>query len=156
MNYNTIKYFSTVNGEGTRTAIFVSGCRNHCKGCFNQQAWDFNFGKELTDDVIDEMLKSIEPTYIHGLSILGGEPMDERNQEGVWHIIEKFREKFGDSKDLWMWSGFYMDQMPETPFRDKILGELNVLIDGPFEIDKYSKDLVFRGSSNQHILYLKK
>lgn len=156
MKYNTIKYFSTVNGEGTRTAIFVSGCRNHCKGCFNQIAWDFDYGKELTDDIIDKILESIEPIYIHGISILGGEPLDERNQEGVWHIIEKFRNKFGDTKDIWMWSGFYYENIPETEYKEKILSEVNTLVDGPFVSGLYNINLVFKGSSNQHILKLKK
>ena len=83
MNYNTIKYFSTVNGDGVRTAVFVSGCNIHCPGCFNKKAQDFDYGKPLDDEVIERVLTSIDKPYISGLSILGGEPLDERNLQGV-------------------------------------------------------------------------
>ena len=156
MKYSNIKYYSTTNGDGFRTCLFVSGCNLHCKGCFNQKAWDFNWGKEFDQEVINKILKSIEPEYIQGLSILGGEPMDEKNQEGVWDIIKAFRERFGNTKDIWMWSGFYIEKMPKTVYKDKILNELDILIDGPFEIEKSKIGLKYKGSDNQRVLNMKK
>lgn len=156
MNISTIKYYCTVNGPGVRTALFVSGCRLHCKGCFNKAAWDFKSGTEMTDEIIDNILESIDHDYIDGLSILGGEPMDENNQEGVWYVIQKFRDKFGDTKSIWMWSGYYKDDAPKTEFTDKIFSEINVLVDGPFKQELYDKNLMWAGSSNQHVIDLKK
>ena len=95
MNITNIKYFSTVNGNGVRTAVFVSGCNLHCEGCFNSGAWSFDTGHEMTAELIDKILDSIEPEYISGLSILGGEPLDPKNQYGVATLIEKFRKRFG-------------------------------------------------------------
>ena len=156
MKLSNIKYFCTVNGDGFRTAVFVSGCNLHCKGCFNAKAWDFEYGFELTDEVIEKILTSIEPSYISGLSILGGEPMDVKNQEGVHRIIKAFRERFGDSKDVWMWSGYYINNIPQTEYTEDIIDSLDVLVDGPFEIDKADVKLVHKGSSNQNVHYLKK
>lgn len=152
MNYNTIKYFCTVNGPGVRTAVFVSGCNLHCKGCFNTAAWDFLSGKKLTDDKIDEILDSIEPVYIKGLSILGGEPLDIKNQGGVSHLIEKFRDRFGTTKNIWLWSGYYFDDIPQGKYTEYILDNLDAIVDGPFEAELYDSKLQFRGSSNQHII----
>lgn len=150
MKYSNIKYFSTQNGDGVRTCIFVSGCRLHCKGCFNKIAWDFNAGKELTDEVINKILESIEPEYIQGLSILGGEPLDENNIEGVKHIIEMFRDKFNNTKDIWLWSGYYYEN-EMTDYQKEVALMCDYLIDGRFESDKYSPDLYFKGSSNQTV-----
>ena len=118
MNISTIKYFSTVNGDGFRTAVFVSGCKLHCKGCFNYEAWDFNHGVKLIDEIIDKILKSIEPEYIRGLSILGGEPLDENNVEGVKHLVNKFREKFGNTKTIWIWSGYTFEEIVNNPKKE--------------------------------------
>ena len=106
MNITNIKYFSTVNGTGVRTAVFVSGCNLHCEGCFNSGAWSFNAGHELSLELINKILDSIEPEYISGLSILGGEPLDLKNQPGVAYLIEEFRERFGNSKTIGVWEEF--------------------------------------------------
>lgn len=149
MNYSSIKYFSTVNGIGVRTAIFVSGCNLHCKGCFNQIAWDFNSGKEFTDEILEKVLDSIDKKYINGLSILGGEPLDEKNVEYVNYIIEKFRERFGNNKDIWIWSGYYLSEMNDRQI--EVAKKCDYLIDGRFNSDFFKQDLYFRGSSNQTI-----
>lgn len=152
MNYSNIKYFSTVNGKGVRTAIFVSGCRLHCKGCFNHEAWDFNHGNELTDDKIDEILESIEPQYISGLSILGGEPLDDKNAEGVLYLINKFRDKFGYyDKDIWLWTGYKLENNLNHEVKKEVMLKCDYIIDGAFESDKYNSDLMYRGSHNQRI-----
>lgn len=155
MNISTIKYFSTVNGDGFRTAVFVSGCKLHCKGCFNHEAWDFNHGVRLIDEIIDKILTSIEPEYISGLSILGGEPLDENNIEGVKYLIDRFREKFGDTKTIWIWSGYTFEDIVKYEEKRNIIINCDVLVDGPFKIDLYDAKLAFRGSSNQRIIDLK-
>ena len=155
MNISTIKYFYTVNGEGFRTAVFVSGCKLHCKGCFNYEAWDFNHGVKLIDEIIDKILKSIEPEYIKGLSILGGEPLDENNVEGVKYLINKFREKFGNTKTIWIWSGYTFEEIIKHEKKKDILNNCDVLVDGPFMVDLYDAKLAFRGSSNQRIIDLR-
>lgn len=153
MNYSNIKYFSTVNGDGIRTALFVSGCNLHCDGCFNTAAWDFKSGKYLTNKKIKEILDSIEPEYIDGISILGGEPLDERNVTGVLDVLEQFRERFGNTKDIWLWSGYYIEDSMKHETKKKVLELCDYVVDGPFEKDKWSKDLVHKGSSNQRVLH---
>ena len=155
MNISIIKYFSTVNGDGFRTAVFVSGCRLHCKGCFNYEAWDFNHGVKLIDEIIDKILESIEPDYIKGLSILGGEPLDDNNIEGVSYLVKRFRERFGNSKTIWIWSGYTFEELIQHKEKKEILDNCDILVDGPFNINLYNAKLAFRGSSNQRIIDLK-
>ena len=152
MNYANIKYCSTTNGIGVRTSVFVSGCRIHCKGCFNQQAWDFKYGKEFTDDVIERVLDSIEPVYCSGLTILGGEPLDPNNLEGVNNLIDRFRERFGksDDKTIWLYTGYKFDSLTQSQYDVAI--KCDTVVDGPFELDKADINLAFRGSSNQNII----
>lgn len=152
MNVSNIKYFSTVNGDGIRTAVFVSGCRIHCKGCFNKEAWDFNFGKELTDDLVEKILESTSHDYIDGLTILGGEPMDPDNQGGVLSLITKYRERYGKTKTIWLYTGYNLESIPKTEYTDSILSSVDVVVDGPFIITKRNPELAFRGSDNQRII----
>lgn len=153
MKLSNIKYYSTANGDGFRTAVFVSGCSLHCPGCFNKIAWDYSYGFDLTENVIDKIVKSCEPEYISGLSILGGEPMDVKNQSGVLKIIKAFRDKFGDKKNIWMWSGYHFgDNMPETEHTAEILGNVDYLIDGPYKQECADIKLKYRGSDNQRVL----
>lgn len=154
MKLSNIKYYCTSNGDGFRTAVFVSGCSLHCPGCFNKIAWDYNHGFELTDSVIEKIIKSCEPEYISGISLLGGEPMDEKNQAGVYRIIEAFRNKFGKDKTVWMWSGYHIDSnMPVTEWSKNILKEVDYLIDGPYKQDCANIKLKYRGSSNQRVFH---
>ena len=161
MNYAEIKYNDIANGLGIRTSLFVSGCRHACKGCFNEVAWDFEYGKVFNDDVIEEILVSIEPYYISGLTLLGGEPLDPNNQEEVAKLIRKFREKFKDSKNIWCYTGYiYEDDLrgarAYTKYTDFILKNIDVLVDGPFILELKDISLKFRGSSNQRIIELNK
>lgn len=149
MNYSSIKYFCTVNGEGITTSLFVSGCDLHCKGCFNQEAWSFESGKELTDELITKMFNNIERPYVNGLSILGGEPLAEKNLEGVLDVIKRFRENFGNTKKLWLWTGRYLSELDDK--RKEIISYCDYVVDGRFELDKADTTLKFRGSSNQTI-----
>ena len=156
MNITNIKYFSTVNGNGVRTAVFVSGCNLHCEGCFNSAAWSFDTGHKMTNEIIDKILESIEPEYISGLSILGGEPMDPKNQPGVAILIKKFRERFGNKKDIWLWTGYEYDSIPFDGDTLYIISNVDVIVDGPFKASKKDINLPYRGSSNQRIIDAKK
>jgi anaerobic ribonucleoside-triphosphate reductase activating protein len=157
MNYANIKYDDIANGPGVRTSLFVSGCTHGCKGCFNEVAWDFKYGKLFSQETIDEILKSIEPTYISGLTILGGEPMEKVNQKGIFPLVSELKRRF-PNKNLWIYSGytFDIDLMPggrayceET---DKILSLCDVIVDGKFVESLYDITLRFRGSSNQRLI----
>ncbi len=158
MNYANIKYNDIANGLGVRTGLFVSGCRHACKGCFNESAWDFNCGKKFTNEVANEILDSIEPYYISGLSLLGGEPLDPKNQEEVAKLILKFRKRFGESKDIWCYTGYiYKEDFIKggrayTEYTESILDNIDVLVDGPFVAELLNISLKFRGSSNQRLL----
>lgn len=156
MNITNIKYFSTVNGTGVRTAVFVSGCNLHCDGCFNTGAWSFEVGTGLSVELIEKILDSIEPEYIAGLSILGGEPMDPKNQSGVAKLIKKFRDRFDNSKTIWLWTGYEYGDIPITKDSFYILNEVDVIVDGPFKASKKDLSLPYRGSSNQRIIDAKK
>ena len=152
MNITNIKYFSTVNGTGVRTAVFVAGCNLHCDGCFNNGAWSFEVGKGLSLELIDKILDSIEPEYISGLSILGGEPLDPKNQSGVAKLIRKFRQRFGDKKTIWLWTGYEYENVPLTEHIFYILAHVDVIVAGPFIARKKDLKLPYRGSSNQRII----
>lgn len=157
MKYANIKYYDIANGAGIRTSLFVSGCTHRCKGCFNEAAWDFNFGSEFTDSVIEVILESITPDYIKGLSLLGGEPMEPANQPAVLELLRKFKKRF-PKKDIWCYSGFTYDidflegGKAYTDISDEILSLIDVMVDGKFEMELYDVSLRFRGSSNQRLI----
>ena len=162
MRYGLIKKVDATNGVGVRVSVFVSGCRNACKGCHNPQSWSFNFGKEYTDETIKEIIESLDKEYIKGLSIIGGEPLEPENQEMVLKTIREVKNKFGETKDIWMWTGLVFEDLisgnsrVETKYLKEILSNVDVLIDGPFILEK--RDIVnypFRGSSNQRVLLCK-
>ena len=124
MNYGRINLTDVANGPGIRVSLFVSGCRNHCKGCFQPETWDFNYGKEFTYDILINIQKSMEPEYISGLSILGGEPLDDNNIEGVSYLVKRFREKFGNSKTIWIWSGYTFEELIQHKEKKEILDKI--------------------------------
>lgn len=157
MNYADIKRVDVANGEGVRVSVFVSGCNHHCKGCFNQCAWDFNYGNKFTDEQIDTVLKYLDHDYISGLSLLGGEPLDPKNQEGLLPLVKKVKEKFPD-KNIWCYTGFDFEKdvvgkmAQENPTTKELLKYLDVVVDGKFEEAKKNLKLKFRGSENQRII----
>lgn len=153
MYYSTIKEFDIANGEGVRVSIFVSGCKLHCKGCFNYDAWDFKHGIPFTKETIYKILNLLDNCNIKGLSILGGEPMDENNQRSVADLIHECK-KYYPTKDIWLWTGYTIKELlhdNKTPFTEYILNNVEVVIDGRFDIDKKDLSLKWRGSSNQEI-----
>ena len=157
MNYAEIKTFDIANGVGVRTSLFVSGCRHRCKGCFNAEAWDFKAGEPFTHDVEDEILRSLGPGYVTGLSVLGGEPMEPENQDALAPFLELVRARF-PNKTIWMWTGFTWDQLTQeitradTDVKWRVLNCLDVLVDGRFVEAQKDITLRFRGSANQRII----
>lgn len=162
MNYGEIKKNDISNGIGVRTSLFVSGCRHHCKDCFNVQTWDFSFGKAFTEKTMMEILEACEPDWINGLSLLGGEPFEPENQRVLLPFLVMFKEKF-PNKDIWCYSGFTFEEITgkvksraKTDVSAEMLSLIDVLVDGRFEESKKDISLKFRGSSNQRIIDVKK
>ena len=150
MNYAEIKKVDIANGPGVRVSLFVSGCRNHCKGCFNPETWDFDYGRPFTRATEDEIIKALRPSWIQGLSILGGEPTEEENAAVLIPFLKRVRAVLPD-KDIWLYSGYTYEAL-----RDKeILTLVDVLVDGPFLLELKDAGLAFRGSRNQRIIDLK-
>lgn len=161
MNYATIKYCDIANGTGVRTSLFVSGCRRHCPECFNAVAWDFDYGLPFDKAVRNEILVSLAPDYIDGLSLLGGEPFEPENQPEVLALCRAVREKFPE-KTIWCYSGYTLEtdilagRLGPKDITMALLGQLNVLVDGEFHLEEKDPSLRFRGSRNQRIIDVKK
>ncbi|MGN1266637.1 MAG: anaerobic ribonucleoside-triphosphate reductase activating protein [Dorea sp.] len=160
MNYSVIKPFSIENGAGVRVSLFVSGCRHHCKGCFQPETWSFDYGKPFTKETEDEILEMLKPDYIQGLTLLGGEPFEPENQVTLVKFLKRVRETY-PHKDIWSYSGYIYDKdmvaggSAYTEVTDEMLSYIDVLVDGPFIEEKKDLTLKFRGSRNQRILELK-
>lgn len=160
MYYGTLKTCDVANGPGVRVTLFVSGCTNRCEGCFQPETWDFHYGTEYTKETEAEVLKALEPSYIRGLTILGGEPFEPDNQRVLAVLVKKVRECF-PAKDIWCYTGFILDQdlipggKKYCEATDELLDHIDVLVDGRFEQDKKNLSLAFRGSENQRIIDLR-
>ena len=161
MNYADIKKIDVANGDGVRVSVFVSGCNHHCKGCFNQCAWDFNYGKEFSEKEEQQIIDYMNHDYISGLSLLGGEPLEPRNQEGLLPLVKKVKKKF-PNKNIWCYTGFDFEKdvvgkmAKDNETTRELLKYIDVIVDGKFEEDKRDLKLQFRGSSNQKIVDVKK
>lgn len=159
MNYANIKYCDIANGPGVRTSLFVSGCRRHCKNCFNAVAWDFNYGQPFDKAARNAVLASLAPDYIDGLSLLGGEPFEPENQRALLPFIKNVRALY-PHKTIWCYTGnvYETELLGESPSRcevtDELLSLLDVLVDGAFVQQQYDIALRFRGSSNQRLIDL--
>lgn len=160
MNYAGIKYCDIANGTGCRTVLFVSGCRNACKGCFQPQTWDFAYGEPFDEKVQEEVLKSLEPDYITGITLLGGEPFEPENQKALLPFMRKVVAQY-PNKNVWAFTGYIYDKdlvaggRRYTEDTDELLSMIDVLVDGPFCEEQKDITLEFRGSSNQRVLDLK-
>ena len=152
MNYAKIKHFDIANGPGIRTSVFVSGCSNHCKGCFNPETWDPTYGNKFTDEIIEEILNSIDNPNIAGLSILGGDPLEYYNLDMVHKLINEFRKRFGFDKTIWMWTGYTVECIMNDDRKSEVARLVDVLVEGPFIECKKDLKLMYRGSSNQQII----
>ena len=152
MNYNKIRKMDIADGEGIRVSIFFQGCDFHCKNCFNEETWDWNTGKEFTDEEIDKIIDLAKFDHINGLSILGGEPMHPKNIEGATKLAKRFREVY-PNKTIWAWSGFLFDEYIN---KKEISKYLDVLVDGQFVEELRNPNLKWRGSSNQRVIDVQK
>ena len=163
MNYATIKWTDIANGEGVRISLFVSGCTHKCKNCFNQVAWDFSYGEPFDKRVAEKILTELGSSFIAGLSLLGGEPLEPQNQEALYPFIQEVKRKY-PQKTIWCYTGFELDEKSgklkekrkNTAVTQRLISLFDVLVDGPY-IEKL-KDirLKFRGSSNQRVIDVQK
>ncbi|MBQ3798363.1 MAG: anaerobic ribonucleoside-triphosphate reductase activating protein [Butyrivibrio sp.] len=158
MNYGQIIYTDVANGIGCRTSLFVSGCTHHCKGCFNEMTWDFNYGEAFTKEIEDNIIESLKPDYINGLTILGGEPMEVVNQKVLAPFIQRIKKEL-PKKSIWIYSGYVWEELMDTANKRchsedtmTILESIDVLVDGEFVEAKRDLMLRFRGSSNQRVI----
>lgn len=157
MNYAQIKRVDVANGPGVRVSLFVSGCPHHCAGCFNPETWDFTFGAKFEPQQEKEILQSLQPTHIQGLSLLGGEPFAPENQQTVLNLVRAVRRELPE-KDIWCYTGYLFENLRDGMVGDcsqLLLKELDVLVDGPFILDRKNLGLRFRGSDNQRIIRVK-
>ncbi len=161
MYYAKIKECDVANGPGVRVSLFVSGCNHHCKGCFNQVAWDFSYGQPFTEETIDTIIKDLDKDYIEGITLLGGEPLEYANQKGLVPLVRKIKEKL-PNKTIWCYTGFDFEKdvigkmynnWEETR---ELISNIDVIVDGKFEESQKNISLKFRGSENQRIIDVKK
>ena len=161
MYYGEIKKFDIADGPGVRVSLFVSGCTHHCKGCFNPETWDFTYGNKYTEAAEREIIKALEPDYIDGLTLLGGEPMEKVNQRGLLPLLKKVKKLF-PQKTIWCYTGYTLetellsDSRARCECTDEILSFIDVLVDGEFVEEMKNISLRFRGSSNQRLIDMKK
>ncbi len=161
MNYCELKLNDVANGPGVRVSLFVSGCTHHCKGCFNEESWDFNAGREFTEETIETIISAMDHDYIKGITLLGGEPFERTNQQGLLPLLRMIKDKY-PNKDVWCFTGYLFDrdimghmfnEWEETP---EMLKMIDVLVDGEFILEKRNLMLKFKGSENQRTIDVKK
>ena len=150
MNYCGIKKTDIANGPGVRVSLFVSGCRNHCSGCFQPETWDFNYGDPFTKKTEKKIIRVLRPSWIQGLSILGGDPMEPENQRTLLPFLKRLRILLPD-KDVWLYTGYRLESVSNSP----LLPFVDVVVDGPFIEAEKDISLAFRGSGNQRIIHLR-
>lgn len=149
MNYSGIINCSIVDGDGFRVSLFVSGCKHCCEGCHNRQTWDFNFGKPYTNEVEEILFDRIDNPFIKGLTLTGGDPMYSADE--VSGIVDRFRERFGNTKDIWLYTGFTMDEIQGDEKMKSLANKCDFVVDGVFKKNKKDTTIAFRGSRNQII-----
>ncbi len=161
MNYGEIKNYDIANGEGVRVSLFVSGCTHHCKNCFNPETWNFEYGKPFTKETENYIIECLSPSYIDGLSLLGGEPFEPDNQKVLLPFLRRVKNDL-PNKTIWCYTGYLFDKellnesRARCKFTDEMLSLIDVLVDGEFIQDLYDISLAFRGSSNQRIIDVQK
>lgn len=157
MNYANIKTCDSADGEGVRVALYVSGCRFHCKGCHNEVAWDYKYGDIFDKNVLEYIKINLNHEYIQGFSILGGEPLDPENRSTVFNIIKEIYSDLLPEQNIWLWTAYiWEDIIKNNMIPHDILSKIKVIVDGPFDIDIKNIGLKFRGSSNQRVIDVQK
>lgn len=160
MNYATIKNCDIANGPGVRISLFVSGCTHRCKGCFNEVAWDFDYGQPFTQETAEEILNMLAPPHIAGITLLGGEPFEPQNQPALLDLLRQIKAKMPE-KSIWAFSGYLFEKdilagrLGPKEITQEFVSYLDVLVDGPFILEKKDLMLRFRGSSNQRLIDVK-
>ncbi len=160
MNYATIKSYDVANGPGVRVSLFVSGCTHHCKGCFNAETWDFNYGKPFTPEVEDQIIDYLKPWYIRGFSLLGGEPFEPENQKALLGLMRRIRETYPE-KTVWCYTGYDYEKdilagrLGDWETTRELLSCIDILVDGEFHQSEKDLTLRFKGSRNQRIIDVK-
>ena len=161
MYYGNIKEFDVANGEGVRITLFVSGCTNHCEGCFQPATWDFRYGQPYTDETEERIIRFLDRPLTDGLTLLGGEPMEPENQRALVRLARRLKREHPD-KTIWCFTGFIYErdllagQRRHTEVTDEFLSLIDVLVDGPFILEQRNLALTFRGSENQRVLDMQK
>lgn len=163
MHYGAIKYNDIANGEGVRVSLFVSGCTNRCTHCFQKQTWDFEYGEPFTKEVEDKIINGLAKSYVKGLTVLGGEPMEVENQRALLPFLKRVREELPD-KTIWLYTGNTYEELTSSPgtyekaidITRELIDLVDILVDGRFEEEKKSLGLRFRGSTNQRIIDIRK
>ena len=163
MNYGAIKRFDVANGEGVRTTLFVSGCRNRCKNCFQPETWDFNYGNPFTEREREEIFATMATSSVRGITILGGEPMEPENQKGILPLLREFKARFPE-KNVWLYTGNLYEELTSgvgmhpkcTEDTEELLSYVDILVDGRFIEEEKDIGLRFRGSRNQRIIDMNK
>ncbi len=163
MHYGAIKFNDIANGEGVRVSLFVSGCTNRCPHCFQKQTWDFEYGEPFTKEVEDKIIEGLAKSYVRGLTVLGGEPMEIENQKSLLPFLKRVRATFPD-KTIWLYTGNTYEELTSTPgahekaidITRELIELVDILVDGRFVEEKKSLGLRFRGSTNQRIIDIKK
>lgn len=158
MHYSVIKPVDIADGVGVRVTLFVSGCTHHCKGCFQPQTWAFDYGQPYTKETEDQLISLLSPSYIRGLTLLGGEPMEPDNQRALLPLLRRVRTEL-PKKDIWCYSGYTLDELTgvsraRCEVTDELLSVIDVLVDGEFVEEKRNISLKFRGSENQRLIDL--
>ncbi len=156
MRYGNIKKCDIANGVGVRTVLFVSGCTHHCKGCFQPETWDFSYGEPYTTETEDEIIESLRPSHVNGLTLLGGEPFEPQNQRALIGLLRRIRRELPE-KTIWGFSGYTWEELigesrARCEVTDEMLSMLDVLVDGEFVEEKRNISLRFRGSENQRLI----
>ena len=152
MNYAQLRHYDVANGPGVRASIFVSGCRFNCKGCFNKEAQDFNYGNKFDKKAEDKFMEYIKDDNVKGVSILGGEPLMQTMDDSLLNLLKRIKKE--SNKEIWMWTGFVYETAILDEKRKEILNYVDVLVDGQFDESKKVLNLKFRGSTNQRIIDL--
>ena len=150
MRYNTIRQLDIANGKGIGISIFTQGCEHCCKGCFQPETWNFDYGKEFTEQTMDLLIELAKPDYVDHLSVLGGEPLHPRNREEVLKLVKKFKSVYPE-KSVWLWTGYLIEEV----FEDLADSGIDVVVDGRFVEELKDLRLKYRGSSNQRVIDVK-
>lgn len=154
--YAKIKYYCISNGDGVGTSVFFTGCHFHCKGCFNSSIWDKNNGKEFNEEIIEKIIDSLDYDYVNHISFLGGEPFELYNVDTLFELINRVKEKYGDKKKIWVWTGYKFEDLLRRMKHPKEMTKIDYLVDGQFIESLKNMNLKNRGSSNQRVIDIKK